>query len=376
MTANARQEGDGGGGPLVSVIVPAFNAERTLRESVDSALAGTYRNIEVIVVDDGSADRTAELASHSQRTDTRVRLHQRRNGGVSAAFNSGFSIARGDYVARLDADDVWHPTKLEKQVALAVRQPDAAFIYAFVRYIDSRGSVIRDAPPQHFPGRAICRGMYENLIGANSSALIRRCAVAETGGYDESLTGWEDLLLQLTINARHPIAFVPEYLVGYRVRPGSLASNPQNMLDSWRTARRLLHELFPDVPARVHRWAHGRRCGELAEGFVWRGRIGAGLALLFEALRHDPEWTLHFLRYRLGRNLRRRTAPAEPAAVAFAECSPGEAVCLDPYDKGLEGKALHRLHERRTRLLAELDRELAERFAGSLPASRIRSGGC
>lgn len=347
-------------GPLVSVIVPAYNAASTLRESVQSALDGSHANIEVIIVDDGSADGTAQVAEALVRSDARVRLHRRDQGGVSAALNAGLALARGDYIARLDADDIWHPAKLERQIELAARDAAAAFIYTFVRHIDGEGRVVRDAPQQLFPRHALCRGIYESLIGGNSSALIKRSVVEAAGGYDEGLSSWEDLLLQLRINARHPIAWVPEYLVGYRVRPGSLSADPANMLRSWREARRRIDRLFPAVPGFVRNWAHGRRCAELAEGFAWRRKPACTASLLIEAARHDPVWTARFLGHRTLRHLRRRLGSSdEPApGPAFLACRSDEQVGLGNHDQGLEGSGLQRLETKRNRHLAELDERL------------------
>ena len=165
--------------PLVSVIVPARDAQATLRESVQSALNGTYRDIEVIIVDNGSRDSTAGVAQDLAQGDDRVRVHAAAKTGVSSALNAGLSLARGDYFARLDADDLWHDSKLQKQVELALGDPGLAFIYSFVRYIDEQGLVVSDVPPQRFPRWALCRGTYESLVGANSSALMRRSLVVE-----------------------------------------------------------------------------------------------------------------------------------------------------------------------------------------------------
>src|SRR5690242_2977109 len=94
---------------LVSVVIPAFNSEATLAETAASALAGSHREIELIIVDDGSTDGTAAVAQTLVNSDPRVRLVQRTNGGLPAALNAGFGAARGEYIARLDSDDIWHP---------------------------------------------------------------------------------------------------------------------------------------------------------------------------------------------------------------------------------------------------------------------------
>ena len=340
--------------PLVSVIVPAFNAAFTLRESVESALGGSHENIEIIIVDDGSVDGTAQLAEKLVAQNPRISLHRRDNGGVSAAFNSGLALAQGEYVARLDADDLWHPKKLERQVDAAQRNPAAALIYTWVRYIDAGSHVHRDGPPQRFPPRALCRGIYESLVGGNSSALVRRDIVRRLGGYDETLTSWEDLLLQLLISADHIIDYVPEYLVGYRVRPGSLSARPDNMLSSWRKARERIDQLFPQVPGFVRNWAHGKKCAELAEGFAWQGKYRRSTGLLVEAMQYDPRWTSQWLAFRSWRFVSRRAFKREavPPGPRFLDCDPRE-------DGHPNEKLLRALEESRIATLTKLDEELA-----------------
>ena len=340
--------------PLISVIVPAFNAASTLRESVESALKGSYENAEIIIVDDGSTDATSEIAEALSARDTRVSFHRRQNGGVSAALNSSLALARGEYVARLDADDLWHSAKLERQMEAARRNPAAALIYTWVRYIDAESRVHRDGPPQRFPPRALCRGIYESLVGGNSSVMMRRDVVRELGGYDETLSSWEDLLLQLRISADHVIDHVPEYLVGYRVRPGSLSARPDNMLASWRKARSRIDALFPQVPGFVRDWAHGRRCAELAEGFAWKGEYRRSGGLLAEALRHDPRWTSEWLAFRSWRFVSRRAFKRGAAATdaRFLDC--------DPRKEALPSKnPLTALEDSRIATLTRLDEELA-----------------
>lgn len=343
--------------PLVSVIVPAFNADATLRESVASALNGSYKNIEVFIVDDGSTDSTGLVGEAIARSDDRAKLLRRENGGVSAAMNAGLAKASGEFVARLDADDLWHSEKLDRQVAAALQRPDVALLYTDVRYVNDRGQVVRDVAPQDFPERALCRGICESIVGGNSSALMRKETVSEAGGYDESLSSWEDLFLQLKISARYPIARVPGYLVGYRVRPGSLSARPGNMLSSWIIARERIKSTFPQIPSQVLDWANARRCADLAESFAWAGAWATTARLLREALRDDPERTTRFLAYRAARHIRNRFSKQTDTTPVrlFSECDPGKPIRLSEYDRSLEGNGLRELDERRAKALRQLD---------------------
>ncbi|WP_409192973.1 glycosyltransferase family 2 protein [Bradyrhizobium sp. RDM4] len=127
--------------------MPAFNAASTIRETVSSALNQTYRNLEVIIVDDGSADQTKALATHLAQCDPRVRYVYKDNGGVASARNRGIAEAQGKFVATLDADDLWYPTKLERQLErLEQSGPETALVYAWCCWIDDHGTVTGSAP--------------------------------------------------------------------------------------------------------------------------------------------------------------------------------------------------------------------------------------
>jgi glycosyltransferase involved in cell wall biosynthesis len=326
----------------------------TLRETVESALGGTYANVEIVIVDDGSTDGTAQVATELS-ANPRVRVVRQSNRGLPGALNAALAAARGEFVARLDADDLWHPTKLAKQIARA-RQMDAPdFIYTFYRYIDAEGQVLFDGPPQRVPLRAFRRSIYETVIGTGSSMLMRRATMEELGGFDESFRNSEDLLFQVKTAAKHKIGFVPEYLVGYRLHPRSLSQDALAMRDVWDQMRRRLKESYQEVPAKVHDWAHARRSMSMAEGFARGRRPKEALLLLWTAVRHDPLWSSAFLTYRAGRWITRTRFRSSNAGRPFLEYNPAEAI--DPVSElyGTEGRLMGRLHRRRTRLLAELD---------------------
>src|SRR5262245_28337071 len=118
--------------PLVSVVIPAYNAEAYIATSLRSVTAQTYRNLEIIVVDDGSRDATATIVRSLAADDPRIKLQQQQNAGVAAARNRGIEASSGDLVAPLDADDLWQPSKIERQVAVMQRgSPKVGLVYAW-----------------------------------------------------------------------------------------------------------------------------------------------------------------------------------------------------------------------------------------------------
>ena len=349
--------------PLVTVVVPAFNAERTLAETLRSVLSQTYRNIEVLVVDDGSTDGTAGVAESLAAKDPRLTLIRKENGGCASARNLGIKRARGVFVAPLDADDLWHPTKLEKQVSAALAAPEPpGFVYCFFRPIDSDANLARPVAPYACRDRVLIHHLYENFVGNGSGPLLSRAAALEVGGYDERLgrrgaIGCEDLLLQLQIARRHPVEFVPEFLVGYRTGTGGMSTDRRRMYRSWRIAIGILLGEEPAVPRRVLRWAHAGRCFHLAEFVAFEGHHGECLRLLARALWLDPLATLGRLRFRVTRHLRRRIRPLPiPASRPFLNCSTIERFPADAYETGRAWLSLQRLDERRR---AWIDRHAA-----------------
>lgn len=225
-------------GPLVSVVVPAFNAARTIQETLDSISQQTYRSFEAIVVDDGSTDDTARIAQRHSLADPRFRLVSQANGGVAAARNAGIAASQGAFVAFIDADDLWHPTKTAKQLqALLSAGPDTALVYSPFRLIDSDGKVLGSPHKYGVSGWVLYRHFYTNLVGNGSALLIRKSVLEEFGGFDpwlrrQGAEGCEDLLLQLRIAKRYRFGEVAEYLVGYRRVAGNMSSNAEQMIRS------------------------------------------------------------------------------------------------------------------------------------------------
>jgi glycosyltransferase involved in cell wall biosynthesis len=245
------------GGPAVSVVVPAFNAAATIEETLQSISQQTYRNLEVIVVDDGSADETAALVRRRGARDPRFRVISQSNGGVASARNAGVRASRSEFVAFIDADDLWHPTKIAKQLAaLLSGGPETALVYSPFRVIDATGNVIGSPHKYGVNGWVLHRHFHTNLVGNGSALLIRKRVLEEFGGFDtwlrsQGAEGCEDLLLQLRIAEHYRFGEVSEYLIGYRRLPGNMSSNVDQMIRSGILAvsKALLECQVPGVSA-------------------------------------------------------------------------------------------------------------------------------
>ena len=222
--------------PLVSVIIPAYNAQAFLRATLDSALAQTYGNLEVIVVDDGSRDDTVAIAEAYAARDARVHLLKKTNGGVSSARNAGIAASRGDYVAFLDADDVWHPEKIAAQMETLRPGGRERYVAAFSLHlrVDTEGRVIGKSRSWPFEEFSLPAHIVLRPVGNGSSLIVRRDVAICAGGFDEDYVargagGCEDLDFELRIAAQYPIACVRKYHVGYRVYDGNMSSDSPKM---------------------------------------------------------------------------------------------------------------------------------------------------
>lgn len=206
--------------PIVSVIVPAYNAERTIIDTVASVLCQSESRIEVLVVDDGSSDRTPELVSGL--SDRRLRLIRQENAGVSAARNRGAREARGRFLAFLDSDDTWDPAKIEAEVSTLEAEPDAGLAYCWTRRVDLQGRQLGAGGARiEARGSVFERLILGNFIGGGCPFLVRREVFERVGGFDESIRTAEDWDFYLRVARIAQISCVPRVLVDYRVHPGS-----------------------------------------------------------------------------------------------------------------------------------------------------------
>jgi glycosyltransferase involved in cell wall biosynthesis len=247
---------------LVSVVVPSYNASRYISETLESVLSQTYRNFEVIVIDDGSKDNTSDIVADYARRDSRIRQVNQPNAGVGAARNRGIAEASGAFIAPLDADDVWYPQKLEKQVASLERKgEDWGFTYCWSKSINERGEA---KPLSHWPigGDVFHALIYRNIIGNASVPLFRTSAVREVGGYrtraeQGGVQGCEDWDITLRVAAKYLVAEVPDYLVGYRQIPSTMSADVLGMAKSYEFIMSDLLRNYPQIPKKLRGWSAG-----------------------------------------------------------------------------------------------------------------------
>ncbi len=271
--------------PLVSVILPVYNGELFIGQAIESVLCQTYTNLEVIVVDDGSADGTQGIVQKYADADARVRCIAQANAGVAHARNRGLAEARGEFVAPLDADDLWDPRKIEHQVR-RMREAGAVtgMVYCWWVWIDEAGTVLDRSPSWDIEGRVEETLLRINFTGNASVPLYRRSCLEEVAGYDPTLErrggrGCEDWDVALKIAARFEVAVVRELLVGYRRLRNSMSTQCDVMWRSYQLVADGVAERSPAMNPEILRHSSQQfalyiagvmfRCGAYFHSAIW-----------------------------------------------------------------------------------------------------------
>ncbi len=261
--------------PLVSVCIGVHNGERYIAETLSSALAQTYGNLQIIVVDDASTDGTLDVVKSFD--DPRIEIHTLdTNRHMCFAFNEALRHARGEYIAHLDADDVWYPQKTARQVAYLESHPDVGACFAWPHIIDDQGrnTTYEDAGRAgvttfHVPNRSHARWVRELLDHGNRfchpSAMVRANVQRDVGEYAYGILQLQDFDLWTRVLTRHPVHLIAEPLMAYRIL-GSGAN--ASTLDG--PARNRHDAELADI---AYRFVNGLPADLFAEAFADRLRL-------------------------------------------------------------------------------------------------------
>jgi len=280
--------------PLVSVIIPAYNAEKFIEKTLESVVTQTYFNLEIFVIDDGSSDSTPEIVRAIAQKDPRVYLLQQTNAGVAAARNLGIQHAQGEFVAPIDADDVWAPSTIEKLVGKSqssVALPNV--VYAWSIDIDET-----DQPIGGFNAAVVRGDVYKilichNFLGNASATLIRKSCLDDIGGYDTQLRvknaqGCEDWDLYLRLAESSKFDVVPEFLVAYRKVPSGMSSDFRQMARSQQLMLENVRRKHPEIPAFLYRLSSSSFYLYIAQQCEALGNARDSLFWLWQAVKVDP----------------------------------------------------------------------------------------
>lgn len=300
----------------VSVVVPVYGAEKFVARTIQSLLAQTYKNFEAIIVDDASPD--GSIAICQQFSDPRLKIVRQENRGLPGARNTGIRHATGDYIALLDADDLWAPTKLEEHVEHLNRSPSVGISFSYSSFIDETDNLIglHQTPKEIWeitPSQVLCR----NPVGNGSAAVVRREVFddieymdnvhgeSEPCYFDERLRCQSadatdiECWLRMTITTRWLMAGIPECLTLYRVNSGGLSANAMQQLKALEMVIEKTRRYAPDVLAHCENRARAYHLRYTARRMVMNGDGQAAKALINQMfsryrqiLKEEPAKTL------------------------------------------------------------------------------------
>ena len=208
---------------IISVIIPVYNAEKTIKETIKSVLDQTFTNFELIIINASSTDATLSIIS--QIEDERIQVFSYVKANVAVNRNRGFKQATGDYITFLDADDLWATDKLAAQYTALKENYQAGVAYSWTNCIDENSKFLRKTSHVNWNGDVYSKFLLDDFIGNGSNVMIRRDVLIEAGGFDELLTNAQDTDMWLKLSAITNFICVPKAQILYRIQQVSMSSN-------------------------------------------------------------------------------------------------------------------------------------------------------
>ena len=281
--------------PKVSVVIPAYNTVHFLPQTVKSVLQQTFQDFEIIVVNDGSTDGTELWLS--QLEQPQLTYITQNNQGLPATRNTGIAAAQGAYIAFLDADDLWEPTKLEQQVACLDARPEVGLVHTAIRYIDEQNYEINRIFGVEGDGNVWQKVVVHNPVRCGSTPMVRRDCFATVGVFDPTLTFSEDWDMWIRIAAHYPFATINEPLVSYRQHGTNMTKGYQAIMPNFI---KIIERAFENTPAgseSLKQEAYGRAYLFAAGRAFGAGDLDESFSLLRQAFDHHPR--LRYTKYSL-----------------------------------------------------------------------------
>lgn len=232
--------------PLISVIIPVYNGTKTIRATIASVLEQSLAEFELLILNDGSTDNTLEIVSSI--ADPRIQVFSYPNAGSNPTRNRGISLAQGEYLSFIDADDIWTSDKLEAQLHALQTHPQAGVAYSWTDCVDEQGNFLRQGAHATVTGNVLANFLLTDCIGSGSNVLVRKQALIAAGEFDETLPNAQDWDMWLRLAARYPFVCVPKVQIFYRVSANSLSTNVQRMEAA---SLRVIERSFAQAPAHL-----------------------------------------------------------------------------------------------------------------------------
>lgn len=275
--------------PLISVIIPVCNGEKTIQETIRSVLNQTFKNFELLVINDGSTDATLDIVNNIN--DSRIQVFSHSNAGSNPTRNKGIDQAMGEYISFIDADDLWTVDKLESQWKVLQANPEAAVAYSWSDYIDQSSQFLRRGSHISATGNVYQHLLLSNFLENGSNPLIRKQALIEVGGFDESLTHAEDWDMWLRLAKQYHFVVVSSPQVLYRVSPNSSSFNISKLESG---CLQVINQAFIHAPTSLHLKRYSLAnlykylTSKALESSVERSNGVAAARFIWQAIINDP----------------------------------------------------------------------------------------
>ncbi|RMG06219.1 MAG: glycosyltransferase [Cyanobacteria bacterium J055] len=275
--------------PIVSVIIPTYNAEKTIQETVSSVLNQTLSDLELIIINDGSTDRTLDVVSTLD--DPRLKVFSYPNAGVAISRNRGLSKATGQYISFIDADDLWTPDKLEAQYQALQDNPQASVAYSWTDYVDESGQFLGVCARATNSGNLYQLLLLADVIGSGSNPLIKAEAIAKVGEFDPAVVPTEDWDMWIRLAEHFQYVAVPAVHILYRQLPNSGSYNMRKMeVSSLRVLEKVFEKNSESINA-IKSAILGNRykcfAWKALEGIPERHRAWTGGRFLWHSIQQD-----------------------------------------------------------------------------------------
>lgn len=276
--------------PIVDVIIPAYNAARYLPAAIESVMAQSFDDWQIVLVDDGSTDDTVSvIAAYRERLGTKLRYIYQPNAGLPAARNTAIRNSSSEFLALLDADDIWLLDRLKESLAGFADRPEVGLNYASIVRIDPEGKVLDayDAVQPNGEGR-IAPHIYTRSVQLPCPTItFRRACVEDVGYFDETMRASEDRDMWFRIALKWEVAVVPKVLAQYRTSPTSMTTDPDRMLKAQLQFIEK-HRNAPGCGVRERRIALSQCYRQRAEALAMKGDARGALGSAMRAVGYYP----------------------------------------------------------------------------------------
>lgn len=282
--------------PIISVVIPTYNSAHWIARTMASIVHQRFRAIEILVIDDGSTDDLPSVLKPFVDRDPRIRIIRQENRGLAGARNRGIMEARAEFVATIDADDLWHPDFLTATYAALNADPSAPFAFAYSFRITEDDRVLRYIRPRTPPRHDLVGLLSLNSVGSGSAGLFRKDALEAVGGFDEAmgkegLHGAEDWKLALRLAHRGTPVLVPRHLVAYRLVATSMSQrNPMRQLRAIQAVIRDMRIELPHLPSKAFRDGQTMMTAWLLPTFAYNNQWADFFREMARGYGNNPFW--------------------------------------------------------------------------------------